>query len=210
MRRLLWTVLLAGCAHTAPQEMTASEHRAEADRHQREAEEQREASKDTPVFYGNAPRSPFSDESPTLKPYNPTAARLDEADRQMQKAWEHLKAAQALEAFEAKACEGISVAERTACPLLAPHTAWVEEIAQGLTLHLKPQAPKQRLVTQLQCHLAYAQANGFDRAPCPLYVKGVAITLVGDAIDFRSPDARVAGEVRREGRKLFGEPAGGP
>lgn len=205
---LVAALLLAGCTHTRPEEMTSSEHRAEAARHQENSEDARASATDTPVLFAAPPRSPFNDESATLRPYNPSAARLDEADRQMRAAWEHLQAAKDLEKYEAAACEGVPAAERSACPVLAPHTAWVEEIAQGLTLHLKPAAPKQRLAAQLQCHLAWAQARGFDRTPCPLYVKGVKITVAENAIDFRSTDAAVAVEVRREGRKLFGEPAG--
>jgi len=94
-------------------------------------------------------------------------------------------------AFEAEACKSIS---------------WVEELGEGLRLHLKATAPTVRLATQLQCHLAFAQARGFDRAPCPLFVRGVKITVEASAIDFRSLDAKVASEVRAEGRKMFGAP----
>jgi hypothetical protein len=194
------------CAHT--REMTAPEHRAEAARHQQVAanEEARFDARETrPTL---AARSPFIEEGPGLELYNPSAAHLNEADRQMRAAFEHLQAAQQLEKFEDVACAGISVAERIGCPLLAPHVQSVEEVAQGLVLHLKPTAPAKSLAAQMRCHLAYAMANGFDRAPCPLYVKGVKIALNGErSIDVRSPDARVAGEVRLEARKLFGEPA---
>lgn len=194
--------LLGGCAH----DLTASEHRAEAARHQEIADAQRAQPDRTDNLYAAGPRSPFSDEAATLRPYNPSAARINEADRQMRESFEHLQAAQQLEKFEDAACAGISAAERIGCPLLAPHTSWVEETGEGLRVHLKPDAPAQRLAAQLQCHLAFSQARGFDRAPCPLYVKGVKITLEDNAIDFRSANAQVASQVRLEGRKLFGEP----
>jgi hypothetical protein len=201
---------LLGCAHTQPDEMTASEHRSEAARHQQVAENQRKDATRDEVFYGNGPRSPFSDEAPTLRPYHPTAARLDAADRQMQDAFTHLQAAQQLEKFEAAACEGMSEAERRSCPLLAPHAQWVEEVGPGLLLHLKPGAPAQRLSAQLRCHLAFAQARGFDRAPCPLFVKGVEITSDGSTLAFKSMNPKVAAQVRTEGRKMFGEPTSEP
>ncbi len=210
MNRILCLSLVSvACAHTPAEELTSSEHRAEASRHQELAAAQRNDRDRTDKLYGTSPRSPFSDEAPTLRPYNPTAARLDEADRQMRAAFEHLQAAQQLEKFEDTACEGIALAERVGCPLLAPHTAWVEEIGEGLKVHLKPNAPAKALTTQLQCHLAFAQARGFDRAPCPLFVKGVKIVLEDNAIDFRSQNASVAGQIRLEGRKLFGEPVAG-
>ncbi len=202
---------LVGCAHTKNDEMTAEEHRAEASKHQ-DAAAQQEAqynpNETRPVL---APRSPFVEDAPGLHSYNPTAEHLNQADREMARAFEHLKAAQALEKYEDSACAGISPAERSACPLLAPFVEAVEEGSQGLTLHLKASAPAKRIAAQMGCHLAYAQANGFDRTPCPLYVKGVKIAMREDRlIDVKSTDGTVATEVRLEGRRMFGEPAASP
>jgi hypothetical protein len=209
-KKRLWPVLGAvagfatGCAHT---EMSADEHRAVAARLQQRADEERAAFDQNATAVAVGPRSPFADEPPAMRQYNPTAVHLAEADRQNAEAFEHLKAAQKLEKYEDQACSGITAAERTACPLLAPYISAVEELSSGISLHLKPGAPAATLANQMQCHLAFAKANGFDRAPCPLFVKGVKIKFHDNRqIDVVSADATVAGEVRLEARKLFGEP----
>ena len=51
----------------------------------------------------------------------------------------------------------------------------VEETDHGVKLHIKPDAPESRLLSQMQCHLAYAKAHGFEQASCPLYVHGAMI-----------------------------------
>lgn len=214
-RRTLLVALIAcigsNCAHTRPEQMTAAEHREEATRHEAEAAQEQAQFDPAQTHEHLAPRTPLAEPGVGLVLYNPTAGHLAEADRQMRAAFEHLKSARQLEKFEDVACTGISVAERTSCPLLAPQLESVEEIAQGLALHLKPTAPAKTLAIQMGCHLAYANANGFDRAPCPLYVRGIRISLKGTrTIELRSLDPTVAREVRLEARRMFGEPAGSP
>ncbi len=205
---LIAAFALAACSHTRPEEMTAEEHRAEARRHEQVAAAEERQYEPNEVRPHLGPRSPFVGDEPGLEFYNPSAAHLAQADRDMAAALEHLDSADKLEKFEDTACAGIPPAERAGCPLLAPYLVSVQEIAQGLTLNLKPTAPSKTLVNQMSCHLAYAMAKGFEKAPCPLYVKGVKIALVDErTIDIRSMDPKVAHEVRLEARRLFGAPA---
>src|SRR5688500_1468692 len=79
-------------------------------------------------------------DDPSIAPprfYNPSAANLVDADRKMASAFAHLAAAKKLDKFEDVACAGITVAERTSCPLIAPHLDKVEEGSKGIVLHLK-------------------------------------------------------------------------
>lgn len=195
---------LSACAHT--DEMTADEHRAQAVHDQRLAEVEKSQYDPNAIARTPAPRGPEADIAPELREYNPTAAHLAEADRKMRESFGHLNAADKLERYEDVACANVSLAERTSCPLLAPHVASVEEGSRGVTLHLTQSAPAQRLASQLSCHLAFARANGFDRAPCPLFLKGVTITLRGSQlIDIFASDAKTASELRLEARRMFGQ-----
>ena len=197
---------VASCAHN----MTGEDHRAAAANDMAAAD--KEKAKYDPGALQMAvvpPRTSGLSDEPTSAPifYNPTAAHLDEADRKMDSAFKHLEAARKLEKYEDAACAGISTAVRTSCPLIAPHLEKIEEGSRGIVLHIKTAEQARQLSIQMRCHLAFAQANNFDRSPCPLYFKGVVITLVGDkAIEVTSTDPNVAREVRQEARRMFGEP----
>jgi hypothetical protein len=199
-------VLVAGCAH---KEMTGEDHRAAAAADLEKSAQEKAKYDPEATAMAITPRSAALTDEPTPPPrfYNPSAAHLVEADRKMKSAFDHLEAARKLEKYEDVACNGISAAERMSCPLIAPHLEKVEEGSRGVVLHLKSPEKAKTLATQMSCHLAFSKANNFEQAPCPLYVKGVAITLVGDrAIEVTSRDPKVAAAVREEARKMFGEP----
>ncbi|MDD1713498.1 MAG: hypothetical protein LUQ69_10070 [Methanoregulaceae archaeon] len=210
MRRLVFSLLVLslGCAH-GPDTLTSDEHRAEAQRHQAIAQDDRsrydpEATRlipmtrlDTPDLY--APGG--------ITSYNPTERWLSEADRQMREAAEHLRRAKQIESFEEKACEGIPAEQRSACPLLASSVAHVEERTTGVALHMRPGVDAAGTARMLQCHLAFAKVRGFDQPSCPLFVKGLAIDLDGTTtIDFHSTDPKVAEQVRAQARRIFKGP----
>jgi hypothetical protein len=196
--------LVTGCAH---KEMTGEDHRAAAAADMAKAEHERAKYDPNQTALAITPRNNPDDTLTPPRFYNPSAANLAEADQKMKSAFAHLEAARKLEKYEDAACAGISAAERMSCPLIAPHIDKIEEGSKGVVLHLKSPEKAKTLATQMQCHLAFAKANNFNRAPCPLYVKGVAIGLVGDkAIEVVSGDADVAREVRDEARRMFGEP----
>jgi hypothetical protein len=210
MRRLLISsfVLAFGCAH-GPDTLTADEHRAEAQRHEVQAQDDRakydpEATRlipmtrlDTPDLY--APGG--------ITSYNPTERWLADADRQMRQAAAHLARAKQLEAFEEKACQGIPREQRSACPLLASSVARVEERTTGVALHMKEGVDAAATTRMLQCHLAFAKDRGFDQPSCPLFVKGLDIDLDGTTvIDFHSKDPKVAQAIRAQARRIFQGP----
>jgi hypothetical protein len=198
--------LVTACAH---KDLTGDDHRAAAAADVAAAERAKAKYDPDQKAVEVAPprRSNFADDPlPPPRTYNPSAAYLAVADRKMASAFKHLEAAQRLEKFEDAACAGISMAERTACPLIAPHIESVEEGSRGVALHLRSAERGRTLAIQMRCHLAFAQANNFEKTPCPLYMKGVAIDLVGDkTIEVTSINARVARDIRDEARQMFGE-----
>ena len=200
----LAAVALGGCAHA---EMTGDEHReAAVGAEQRAAVEKSEYDPSATATRVVSPRAPIEAEIEPMRQYNPTLGHLTESDRQMKIAFDHLKAAQKLDTYEDAACTGVSIAERTSCPLMAPHVASVEESADGVTLHLKGGPAAERLAAQMKCHLAFAKASDFVSVPCPLYVKTVTLTLrERTLLDIFSPDPKVAAQLRRDARKMFGE-----
>jgi hypothetical protein len=196
--------LSAGCAHQ--KDMTGDEHRQAAATAEVKAVAANELYEPAAVAHMPAVGTQAVEAGDDLM-YNPTAGHLAEADRQMSIAFEHLTYADRLTRTEDVACADVPEAERAACPMLAPHVDAVYEVKLGVSLHLKQIAPAQRLAAQLRCHLAFAKANNFDRVPCPLFVKGVTITLrAGQLIDVYSPDRKVAAEVQRQARRMFGQP----
>lgn len=204
---LMWGLValgLAGCVHS---EMTADEHRLAAQK------EEREASKDQAKFDPNATvRVPITNDpnagpqgEPRLESYNPTSGYLTQADAHQRAAHDHLKAAGELEKFEDAHCGGLSTGERAACPLFTAFVQRVEETKEGLRLHLKDGAPEAKLLSEMQCHLAFAKAHGFERVTCPLYLRGVSIDGKPEhVIELRADSSDTAEMLRAQARGLFG------
>ena len=86
-----------GCAHTQSDEMTASEHRTEAAKHQDAAAHEQAQFNPAETREVLAPRTPFAEEAPGLHQYNPTAEHLNQADREMARAFEHLQTCDVVE-----------------------------------------------------------------------------------------------------------------
>jgi hypothetical protein len=192
------------CAHTRPSEMTAAEHRAEASSHEQKAKTHQEQFQPWQTLRIPS-RGPFIDspaEGTTL--YNPTAQHLEAADLEMRGAAAHLAAAKTLETFEDVACQEIPRAQRAACPLLASSATEVRLTTYGVQLSLKPTVDATDINRRLNCHLAYANANGFGQPSCPLFVKGVTIRLRGlNLLEFSGNQA-TGPELHRQARHLFG------
>lgn len=209
MRPLLLAVFAlwcSGCAHTRDDEMSAPEHRNEAAIHAARAGQQRGQ------FDPGERRAiarPHGDPTQewNARVYNPSREHLDAADREMRSAAEHLAAARRLEAFENARCAEVPRAERAACPLLASSVTRVSETQFGIMLELKPEVDAVATQLRLDCHLAYATAQGFDRPSCPLFVKGMTIALVfGDGRHFiamSSDDPKAAEQIREQARRIF-------
>jgi hypothetical protein len=200
---------VAGCTHVRPDDLSAEEHRAEADRQDEAASKEMarydpkaEAARDA-LPPANLPEEAQPDLYFT---YNPTAAHERAAERHMRLAWAHREAAVRLEKFEDEACAGVPLEARASCPLVTARVAVVEETPRGVRLHLRANANGQRVLAQMQCHLAFARSEGFpDGASCPLYIKGVSIGLQdnGRVIEVRGDGAQTARRIRHEARELF-------
>jgi hypothetical protein len=202
-RTTLAMLFLAGCAHTRAEELTVEEHQAEARAHTDKAR-QEEAQYQEGNTVRFPARSPFADPNGEWVSYNPTEQHLDRADRELRAAAAHSAAAKALASFEDKACAGIPGAERAACPLLASVVTQVQETRTGLRLVFKETADVADIHRRLSCHLAYAQATGFDRPSCPLFVKGMAITLESKGVlAFTAEQPAVARRIQEEARRVF-------
>lgn len=197
--------LTNACAHSDQKSLTAIEHRNEAELHK--AASERAAAKYDPGSSVKAPgRGPFVDGPNGLSTYNPTAAYLEDADRELRKAAEHLAQARALERFADLACREIPPAERAACPFLASSVTLVREVPSGLELELKPTVDARDTHRRLNCHLAWAQANGFERPSCPLFFKGLTLAVREGPVNvllFDGDTPEVANVLRAQARLLF-------
>jgi hypothetical protein len=203
----LWILLGAStlafvfsCARPVrPDDMSALAHRQVAARdYYAAAAERKQYDPDArATAHGAAPLDPIAT-------YNPTQLHLRRAASLAAHAREHEAAAAELEAFEDAECGGFSIGVRAACPVLGP-IASVEDLADGVRLHLAEGAPVLAVAAHMRCHFAYARARGFERvADCPLYVKGIEIrpTSDGRAIDLTSADDAAVRELRRRAHEL--------
>jgi hypothetical protein len=179
--------LLLACAH--PQSvlddgLTLDEHRAQAQAHFAAAQRETGA-------------------------YEPGRETLDAADREMRQAAAHLLAARALESFENWRCANTPRPERTACPLLASAVTRVTELDDGISLTLRADVDAVQTFRRLDCHLAFAEAEGFARPSCPLFVKGMALALdMGEdhRIVLSGTEPTVVVELKAQARRIFAPP----
>jgi hypothetical protein len=204
---LIGVCLMLACAHTRPDELTAEEHRAEATAHRSASERERAQYDPGEAVVVPAIRSlnspPLTDWPTT---YNPSAEHLAAADAELRKAADHLAAAKALESFEDAACASIPSRERAACPLLASAVSQVRQLPVGVELTLRVPADAEDVSRRLNCHLAYAVANGFE-ASCPLFVKGMRIRRSGPTtVELAGSTQAIALELQQQARRLFALP----
>ncbi len=183
--------------------MTGDEHRAEAKRHETSASH--EAAQYDATSNAVRPGRSVPNAPPDLLTYNPTQHHLAVADNEMRAAAGHLAAAKKLEAFEDARCRAIPPAERAACPLLASSVSVVRETEHGVQLVLKLDADADEVARRLNCHLAYAEATGFARPSCPLFVRGMKIALAGPGvIGLTGETPEVVTALKLQARRIFG------
>lgn len=176
IRAIGGALMMAACSHV-PTETTVAEHHRAAHEHEQRALE---------------------------TAFHPTPEQLLVADAELRAANAHLAASRALIAFEHRACEGLSVGERSSCPLFASTLSAIETTPQGFTLTFQDQVDVELTFRRLDCHLAYAIASGFDRPSCPLFVKGATLHRQGPhGIVFLGETEAVAAELRAQARRLF-------
>jgi hypothetical protein len=214
-RKSLWAiglVLGAACAgadcaarepNVKPTDMSAAEHRAEA-QHQEKL-----ARQDDAQYRPSAARvvalAPPGDATGVAFPvevYNPTEGFLAKADEHRAHAAEHERAAAALERFEEGECKAFPERTRAACPLLGPVTK-IDDTDRGVRVTLAPGTRVDAVVAHMRCHYAYAKAHGFDeRVSCPLYMPGVEITQAGGAaVEIKVRNRAQVAELRARARE---------
>lgn len=206
MTRVWFVGLLAvtACSHPIDGSLTAPEHRDLAALHEARAEAERR--KYDPTLTREAVEySPFTDLSEhVITQYNPTANHLAEADRELKSAAAHDQAAAKLVAFEDRACPDLPSRERAACPLLASQVERVQNDSKGVRLTIEAGADARAIEQRLQCHLAWARANGFDRPTCPLFVRGMSIGLRPQSVIALHGDTpEVAHALQAQARRIF-------
>ena len=194
----LAVVALAACASrgegTNPEDMSAAEHRRAAASEGDEAR-QHEARYDPGVPGGDLPGSPgWLASGPR---------HLGQSAAHEAHARQHREAAEALERSEAAECGSVPAASRAACPFEGRVTA-MDELPDGVRLHLADPATVGALVARARCHIAYSRTQGaHDVASCPLYAPGadVRASADGTALEITSSDAQRVEEIKRRARE---------
>lgn len=186
---LLFGAACAGSNQAArPEDMTAAEHRAAAERESEAAA--RAASQPEKYRY---PRSVYA----------PSDEPLLEANQHLAHSQRHLAEAHALEAFEREECAGFPPRTRVACPLLSPVVA-IDDIPMGVRVRMAPKVRVDAVVAHMRCHYAYASARAFaDAVSCPLYIRNIEIKASDDkaGIEITAPNEAGAREVRAQARE---------
>ncbi len=148
---------------------------------------------------GNNPQGYYFD----LNVYNTRDQHLARARELSEHARQHEALAAKLEAFEETECKEFPPATRAACPLLGPVKTLVDT-PNGVKVEFTPGTRVDAVVAHMRCHLAFAQARGFDSssAACPLYIRGIEIRPGADpnVIEVVSGDPRVAHEIQARSR----------
>jgi len=198
-------LVVAACAQqpVRPDEMSASGHRAEAERERAQAAEHASrfnpsASAPPAVRMGEPGEVPSLSYVQVMPTGNPTAHHVVEAKAHLAHAREHEEAAVALERFEDGACAGVPAAARAACPLLGPVRA-VEDVGDAVRLRYAPGTPPAELearARQLACQVAWARTRGFPPSSCPIARRGLTVRVAPDAIDLVLDGERARLELR--------------
>lgn len=162
-----------------PDDMSAEQHRAEAQR-----EETAAAAHQAQWNPKAAMPSPFRDPIDhggehvfSSLEYNPTDWQLAEAEKHKAHAKQHEAAAANLEHFEQAECKEFSASTRASCPLLGPAED-IRDIDGGVVIRFATSVRVDAVVAHMKCHLAYARVQGFPGAStCPLYLPGLRVRL---------------------------------
>jgi hypothetical protein len=178
-----------------PDEMSAEAHRQEAERvraHAADEQARYDPNSEAPPPGGMPREAGPSFPIVIASPINPTLRHLDRAAGLDAHARAHERAAAQLESDEEAACRGLPAGARAACPVLL--TVAVEDLPNGVRLHLRAEPPIDAILAQLRCHLMWARAHGLSpTAFCPIYLPGTRIQRSGDdAIDLVSDDRATA------------------
>ena len=185
-------LLLAGCASqelVRADEMSATQHRLEAQRETAAVPKEGDA----------GPAAPAAEPGG----YDWNAERRGDAERRREHARQHEAAAEFLEHFEDQACRHVPASSRAACPLLGPVTR-LDDVPGGLRATFTSKTRAAAALAEMRCHQAYARARHFDEAiACALYVGDIEIRQAIDprAIEIVSPHEKTVRLIRERGRQ---------
>lgn len=196
MAPLLLTIGCGAAPGTAPDDMSASEHRRTAGRHAEAARQHEDLAAQPDHEHSLAlardfdddrrPPSEFSEWPDLMRPGPHSKA----ADRHAAHAAAHRAAAATLEAYEDAQCGGVAPAQRAKCPLVGVIER-VEPIDGGIRLHFASAAVADERAKASLCHAAFGRKHAHQGMPnCPLYIPNLAIERHGtQAIEITTPNA---------------------
>ena len=194
------------CSHEVkPDRMSAEAHEQQAQIDTSKAQtEVARATRDSPPLPNPAvsPNNPQGYYYP-VDTYNPAIEHLARARQLEEHARQHRTAAAKLETFVQDECRDFPPETRASCPMLGP-VGFIEDIPNGVRVGFTPKTRVDAVAAHMRCHLAYAQAYGFDTVEsCPLYVKGLVIRLSNDgkAIELTSREPRMTDAIRTRTRE---------
>jgi hypothetical protein len=200
---VVWLLAVSACVSSPqpvkPDNMSAAQHRQEAQREMQAAAQLEE-------------RAAIVDLEPSVPPMrvlspfylpDPADPLTEQADHLRAHARQHEQAANALVKFEKAECRNIPASSRAACPLFGPLIN-LEDLPTGVRATFAPGTPVDVVMAHMRCHLAYAQSRGFEEVlSCPLYIRGIDIvrSSVPEAIEIVSADPAVAAAIRDRSRE---------
>jgi hypothetical protein len=185
-------VVLSSCAGhelVRADDMSATQHRLEAQRERKVADKEA----------GAVPAAPTTD--PGSHDWN--AERQREAERRHEHARQHAAAAEFLQQFEDRECRHIPAGSRAACPLLGP-VVRIDDVPGGIRATFADPKRVPPVIAEMRCHYAYARSRNFDETiGCPLYVRGIEVRQAIDprAIEIVSRDEKTSRLLRERGRQ---------
>jgi hypothetical protein len=187
---------------TKPDDMSVEEHKKHAEKHQKMSEEHQEQYKSgARATREEAPVDPNKDVY-TLEIYNPTEHHQDSAKQHQRHAEQHDQAGQTLMAYEETHCAKFPEETRSSCPLMGQVKA-VEDIEGGVRITFHDDVPMQATVDHMQCHFAFARAEGYDgMQSCPLYLEGVTVEAQdeGQSVTLTTDEAEAVEPLRKRSR----------
>jgi len=185
-------LLLSGCAAhelVRADDMSATQHRQEAQREQAVADKEAGAGPAAPA--AEAGSDDWSTE------------RRRQAERRREHSRQHASAAEFLEQFEDRECRHVPAGSRAACPLLGP-VVRIDDVPGGIRATFADRERVPTVIAEMRCHYAYARSRNFDETiGCPLYVRGIEIRegLDPRSIEIVSRDERISRLLRERGRQ---------
>ncbi|MCC7537166.1 MAG: hypothetical protein IT379_13170 [Deltaproteobacteria bacterium] len=196
MRQTLWTgvtIVLLGCGSrgTAPEDMSAAEHR-QASREHHTTGDEVDRRPPTPLA-GRAGVGPVDHDGAS---HHRLAAQ-------------HQAAADTLDAQLREACAGVAETEQRRCPW--SHSSSVEDVEGGARMRVAAGSTAAEVESQARCHRARMMVDGLDHmTSCPFGVRGLVITarpVAGGAVDLvlTTTNADQVTELRRRARTPVAE-----